>query len=436
MKQPRALVVLTGASIALAACGSSSAGGAPTGCTSPNLSSAAPASNQVAQAALALANAAATANLPVTAEGGVIKIGFQGMLSGDLKNYGQDELNGIQIAIDEANAAGGVTFNGKHYTLAVDPQDDLGATAQGGQTAAAKLVDDKVVAVVGGVFSTATIAGQKIYHDNGLAQISPSATRTNYTDDQASPITSFRTIGRDDQQGPLGADALVKDLGCHNIAVVDDKSTYGAGLADHAADQIAKDGGVVVDRERVPQGAGGEFRSQLTTIKNKHVDAIYYGGYSREAGPFKKQAKELGLTIPMVGGDGWQDADFSELAGAAGDGAYATNGGPAATLLTAFNNKYNAKFNQPIFQYAPEAYDAANIIIAAIKKVGPDKAAIVAEIRKTTGYQGVSGTITFNSKGDLAVSVFTVWKYDSTCSTCSPKNWRPLKAVKFSNPLT
>jgi branched-chain amino acid transport system substrate-binding protein len=435
MKHSRALVVLAGASIALAACGSSSAGGGPTGCSNPTYNGMAPASNEVAQSS-ALANAAATSNLPVTVAGSVIPIGFQGMLSGDLKNYGVDELNGVQLAVDEANAAGGITFGGKHYTLKADGQDDLGATAQGGQTAAAKLKDDGVVAVVGGVFSTATIAGQKIYHDNGLAQISPSATRTNYTDDQVAPITSFRTIGRDDQQGPLGADVLVKNLGCHNIAVVDDKSTYGAGLADHAADQIPKDGGVVVDREHVTAGAGGDFRSQLTTIKGKHVDAIYYGGYSREAGPFKKQAKDLGLNIPMAGGDGWQDADFSALAGTSGDGAYATNGGPAASLLTAFNAKYKAKFNQDIFQYAPEAYDATNIIINAIKKVGPDPAAIVAEIRNTKDYAGVTGKISFNSKGDLTISVFTLWKYDSTCTSCVPKNWKPIKAVSTNNPTT
>jgi branched-chain amino acid transport system substrate-binding protein len=433
MTQSRVLAVLAGAGMLLAACTSSSGGTSAAGCTNPAGPSASATHGNVASAGNGLAMAADTSRPASAATGATTKIGFQGMLAGDLKNYGQDALNGVKLAISEAGDS--FTFGGTTYPLTVDAQDDVDATAAGGQTAAQKLADDKVVAVVGGIFSTASIAGQKIYHDNGLAQISPSATRTNYTDDQLTPISSFRVIGRDDAQGPIGGDWLVKTLGCKNIAVFDDKSTYGAGLAQHAAEQVTKAGGTVVDTEHVTAGAGGDFRSQLTTAKGKNPDGIYYGGYSREAGPLAKQAKELNLNIPIVGGDGWQNSDFSDLAGASGDGDFATNGGPALTTLTAFNTKYKAKFTQDIFQYAPQAYDAANIIINALKKVGPDKAKVLAEIAATKAYVGVSGTISFNSKGDLTTSVFTMWKYDKTCTTACTKFWKPVKPVTTQNPV-
>ena len=428
MRQTRLLAVLAGTATVLVACGSSSTGTASTaGCTNVNAIGAASLSSDVAQASNGLAMAAATSNLPITAAGAPVTIGFQGMLAGDLKNYGQDALNGVNLAV--ADAGGSFTYNGTTYPIKVDAQDDVDATAAGAQTAAQKLADDKVVAVVGGIFSTATIAAQKIYHDNGIAQISPSATNPKYTDQQPTPISSFRVIGRDDQQGPIGADLLVKTLGCKNIAVVDDKSTYGAGLASAAADQIPKDGGTVIDSEHVTAGAGGDFRSQLTTIRGKKPDAIYYGGYSREAGPFAKQAKELGITVPIAGGDGWQDSDFTTLGGTGANGNFATNGGPAVTLLADFNAKYKAKFNQDVFQYAGQAYDATNIIIAALKKDGPDKAKIVADVAATKDYKGVSGTISFNSKGDLTTSVFTIWKVVDT-------KWKPLKAVTTKNPTS
>ncbi|MEA2647295.1 MAG: branched-chain amino acid transport system substrate-binding protein [Chloroflexota bacterium] len=417
----KGLALAAGAVVGLAACGSSSSAGT-TGCTNLNATALGG-----SVGAPSLANAADMVAAPATVGGAVVKIGFQGMLAGSSKNYGIDAKNGVQMAIDDAG--GGFTFNGTPYTLEVDAQDDVDATAAGAQTAAQKLADDKVVAVVGGIFSTASIAAQKIYHDNGIAQISPSATNPKYTDQQPTPISSFRVIGRDDQQGPIGADLLVKTLGCKNIAVVDDKSTYGAGLAAAAATQIPVDGGTVVATEHVTAGPGGDFKSQLTTIKGKNPDAIYYGGYSQEAGPFAKQAKDLGLNIPIAGGDGWQNSDFKDLAGASGDGAFASNGGPAVSSLTDFQAKYKAKFNQDVFQYAPQAYDATNIIIAALKKDGPDKAKIIADIGATKDYKGISGTISFNSKGDVIDTVFTIWKFTGG-------DWKPFKPVTTHNPTS
>jgi branched-chain amino acid transport system substrate-binding protein len=358
-----------------------------------------------------------------TATGGdpVLKIGFVGMLAGKYQNYGVDAKDGVQLAIDQANAAGGVTYNGTKYTFALDAQDDNADATQGVQ-AAQKLVDDGVVAVIGGIFSTATIAESKIFSDNGITQISPSATNPKYTAQGFK--TAFRVIGNDVAQGKANGDFLIKTLGCKNIAIIDDKSTYGQGLADQVNTEVPVAGGTVIDREHVDQTAS-DFTAQLTTIKGKHPDAIFYGGYSAQAGPLTSQAHKLGLNVPIVMGDGCQDTDYTKLAGTDANNNFASNGGPAQSLMTgfaAFNTAFHAKFNVDVFQYAPQAFDATNIIINAVKANGPTKAGILSGVAATKDYQGVVQTYTFTSTGDITNSIFTIYKVEGG-------TWKAVKAV-------
>src|SRR6202521_4401194 len=239
------LVVLSMVVAAVAiGCGGTTTPTAAAGCT--NLSTVASAPTGTSLSAAVLSTLAARPAL--TAGDPVLKIGFIGMLAGKYQNYGVDAKDGAQLAIDQANAAGGVTFNGTKYTFVLDAQDDNADATQGGQ-AAQKLVDDGVVAVIGGIFSTATIAESIIFHDNGITQISPSATNPKYTAQGFK--TAFRVIGKDDQQGPADADFIVKTLGCTKVGVMDDKSAYGQGLADAVNTQVPVDNGTVVDREHV-----------------------------------------------------------------------------------------------------------------------------------------------------------------------------------------
>jgi branched-chain amino acid transport system substrate-binding protein len=353
----------------------------------------------------------------------VLKLGFIGILSGQYKSYGVDELNGMQLAVDAANAAG-ITVNGTQYTLQVDSQDDA-ADATKGAAGATKLVDDKVVAVVGGTFSTATIAESKIFSDNGITQISPSATNPKYTSQGFK--TAFRVVGRDDQQGPADADFIVKTLGCKNVGVIDDKSTYGQGLADNVAKQVPTDGGKVVDREHVAADQT-DFSAQLTAMKGHSPDIIFFGGYSPQFGPMVHQARTQGIKATFVSGDGSQDPEFIKLAGNDANNQFASNAGPAPALQPGyadFNAKYKAKYNQDIFQYAPQAFDATNIIITAIKKAGADKAGILAAVAATSNYQGVAQSYSFTSTGDVKESIFTVYKVEGGA-------WKAVKAITLN----
>jgi branched-chain amino acid transport system substrate-binding protein len=353
----------------------------------------------------------------------VLKLGFIGILSGQYKSYGVDELNGMQLAVDAANAAG-ITVNGTQYTLQVDSQDDA-ADATKGAAGATKLVDDKVVAVVGGTFSTATIAESKIFSDNGITQISPSATNPKYTSQGFK--TAFRVVGRDDQQGPADADFIVKTLGCKNVGVIDDKSTYGQGLADNVAKQVPTGGGKVVDREHVAADQT-DFSAQLTAMKGHNPDIIFFGGYSPQFGPMVHQARTQGIKATFVSGDGSQDPEFIKLAGNDANNQFASNAGPAPALQPGyadFNAKYKAKYNQDIFQYAPQAFDAANIIITAIKKAGADKAGILAAVAATSNYQGVAQSYSFTSTGDVKESIFTVYKVEGGA-------WKAVKAITLN----
>jgi len=394
---------------------------AAAGCT--NLSSVASVQPAYSLAAAVLPKLA-KASRATTAGDPVLKIGFIGMLAGKYQNYGVDAKDGVQLAIEQANAAGGVTFNGTKYTFSLDSQDDNADATQGVQ-AAQKLVDDGVVAVIGGIFSTATIAESKIFSDNGITQISPSATNPKYTAQGFK--TAFRVIGNDVAQGKANGDFLIKTLGCKNVAVIDDKSTYGQGLADQVNTEVPVAGGTVIDREHVDQAAS-DFTAQLTTIKGKNPDAIFYGGYSAQAGPLTQQAHKLGLNVPIVMGDGCQDSDYTKLAGTDANNNFASNGGPAQSLMTgfaAFNTAFHAKFNVDVFQYAPQAYDATNIIINAVKTAGGTKAGILGAVAATKDFQGVAQTYTFTATGDITNSIFTIYKVESG-------NWKPVKAVTSS----
>ncbi|TMD06849.1 MAG: branched-chain amino acid ABC transporter substrate-binding protein [Chloroflexi bacterium] len=418
MIRKRGLTVLMVAALfaTAAACGGGGTSGGTSSTCNPNAVSAVPASGGSAIAA------AATARLMAFKPSDpVLKIGFIGMLAGKYQNYGIDAKNGAQLAVDQMNAAGGVQNQGTTYTFQLDPVDDNADATQGAQSAQ-KLVDDGVVAVIGGIFSTATIAESKIFNDNGITQISPSATNPKYTAQGFK--TAFRVIGNDVAQGHTDAEFAVKTLGCKNVAILDDKSTYGQGLADSVNDAIPGAGGKIVAREHLDATAS-DFTAQLTTIKGKHPDVIFYGGYSAQAGPLTSQARKLGIKVPFVMGDGCEDSDYTKLAGTDAEGAFASNGGPAQNLMTGFaefNTKFKAKYSVDVFQYAPQAFDAANIIMNAVKTAGATKAAILSAVAATKDYKGLVQSYTFDSKGDITTSIFTVYKVESG-------NFKAVKAV-------
>ncbi|MEX3915768.1 branched-chain amino acid ABC transporter substrate-binding protein [Paraburkholderia sp. BR10872] len=339
----------------------------------------------------------------------VVKIGHVGPLTGGSAHLGKDNENGARLAIEEINAKG-LTIDGQKITLALDAQDDAADPRQATQVAQ-KLVDDKVVAVIGHLNSGASIPASKIYSDAGIVQISPSSTNPSYT--QQGFKTTYRVVATDAQQGPALADYAAKSLNVKTVAVVDDSTAYGQGLANEF-EKTAKSLGMKVLSHDATNDKAVDFRAILTKIKGENPDAIMYGGMDATGGPFAKQARQLGLRAKVLSGDGVCTESLADLAGAATDNIVCSQAGMAVERMNggaAFAAKYQKRFGHPIEFDAPFTYDAVYIVVDAMKRANSiDHAKILAQI-PGTDYKGVIGETTFDSKGDLKHGVISLYNY-------------------------
>jgi branched-chain amino acid transport system substrate-binding protein len=240
----------------------------------------------------------------------VVKIGHVAPLTGGSAQQGKDNENGARLAIEEINAKG-LVINGQKVTLELDPQDDAGDPRTATQVAQ-KLVDDKVVAVVGHETSGTSIPASKIYSDAGIVQISPSATNPTYT--LQGFKTTYRVVATDAQQGPALASYAAKAMKVKTVAVVDDSTSYGQGLANEF-EKSAKALGLNVVSHDATNDKAVDFRAILTKIKGENPDAIMYGGMDATGGPFAKQAKQLGMRAKILAGDGVCTSSIAALAG-------------------------------------------------------------------------------------------------------------------------
>jgi len=352
-------------------------------------------------------------------EEGAVKIGHAGPLTGSIAHLGKDNENGVRLALDEANAAG-VDIGGKKVKFELQSEDDQADPKQG-TIVAQKLVDAKVAGVVGHLNSGTTIPASKLYNDAGIPQISPSATAVTYTNQGYK--TAFRVMANDAQQGKVLGEFAATKLGAKNIAIIDDRSAYGQGLADEF-EKAAKAAGANILAREFTDTSKTDFTAILTSIKGKKPDLIFYGGMDAQSGPMMKQLKNLGVTAKFLSGDGSQDAEFLKLAGDAAEGAYASSPGVPLDKMPggkAFSDKYKAKFNTEIQIYAPYAYDAANVIIEAMKKAGSSDPAKYLPALAAITYNGVTGSITFDEKGDIkggSISLYQVkngkWEHIET----------------------
>jgi branched-chain amino acid transport system substrate-binding protein len=354
--------------------------------------------------------AAAPAPAPVVAPPTPIKIGHVAPLTGGIAHLGKDNENGARLAVDEINAAGGLKIGDKTFVLELVAEDDK-ADPKEGTLAAQKLVDAGVVAVVGHLNSGTTIPASKIYADASIAQISPSATNPKYTEQGFK--TAFRVVANDNQQGSVLANYAADQIKAKTIAIIDDRTAYGQGLAD-VVERVAKEKGLKVVSREFTTDKATDFNAILTKIRAAKPDVVMYGGMDATAGPMAKQMKQLGIKSQFLAGDGVCSPEFVKLAGDAGEGLICSMAGEAVEKLARgeeFRSKYKAKFNQDVQIYSPYSYDAVYVIAEAIKRAGgPDKAKIVEEVAKTN-HPGVTGQITFDEKGDIkggAISMFTV----------------------------
>jgi branched-chain amino acid transport system substrate-binding protein len=339
----------------------------------------------------------------------VVKIGHVAPLTGGIAHLGKDNENGARLAVEEINAKG-LTIGGQKVTLQLDAQDDA-ADPRTATQVAQKLVDDKVVAVVGHLNSGTSIPASKIYSDAGIVQISPSATNPVYT--QQGFKTTFRVVATDAQQGPALANFAAKGLKVKSVAIVDDSTAYGQGLANEF-EKTAKSLGLNVMSHDATNDKAVDFRAILTKIKGENPDAIMYGGMDATGGPFAKQAKQLGLRAKVLAGDGVCTDKLSDLAGDATDNIVCSEAGMALEKMAggkAFEAKYQKRFGQPIQIYAPFTYDAVYIIADAMKRANSTDPAKILAAMPATDYKGVIGETTFDSHGDLQHGVISLYDY-------------------------
>ena len=339
----------------------------------------------------------------------VVKIGSAEPLTGGIAHLGKDNENGARMAVEEVNKQG-LTIDGKKITLELVSEDDA-SDPKTGTDVAQKLVDDKVVAVVGHLNSGVSIPASKIYSDAGIVQISPSSTNPQYT--QQGFKTTYRTIASDTQQGPALANFVAQKLGAKTVAIVDDATAYGKGLADEFEKTIKADGVQVVDREATNDKAT-DFKAILTTIKGKQPDVIMYGGMDATGGPFAKQAAELGIPAKVVGGDGMCTQEVIALAGDGIGNIICSDAAPALSKIAQgpdFEKRYEARYGIPVQYCAPGSYDAVMVVVDAMKRANSiDPTKILAAI-PATNYTGVIGPIAFDSKGDMKQVSITIYNY-------------------------
>lgn len=343
----------------------------------------------------------------------VVKIGHVAPTSGGIAHLGKDNENGARMAIDELNAKG-VTIGGKKARLELLAEDDAADPKQG-TAVAQKLVDSKVNGVIGHLNSGTTIPASKVYADAGIPQISPSATNPKYT--RNGYKTAFRVVADDVQLGGTLGRYAVKELKAKSIAVIDDRTAYGQGVAEEFEKAAKAAGGKVTGRQFTTDKAT-DFTAILTAVKAKKPDVVFYGGMDAVAGPMIRQMKQLGINAKFMGGDGICTGELPKLAaGAIADGQVicAEAGGVEGKQkagMEEFKKKYKSKFGTDVQIYAPYVYDAVNVMVAAMEKAGSaEPAKYLPVLAKTTNFHGVTGDITFDQKGDIKNGALTLYTY-------------------------
>jgi branched-chain amino acid transport system substrate-binding protein len=359
----------------------------------------------VAAAALLTAGAASAQDM-------VVKIGHVGPTSGGIAHLGKDNEMGARMAIDELNAKG-VTIGGKKAKFELLAEDDAGDPKQG-TAVAQKLVDSKVNGIIGHLNSGTTIPASKIYSDAGIPQISPSATNPKYT--RNGYKTAFRVVADDVHLGGTLGRYAVKELKGKSIAVIDDRTAYGQGVAEEFAKAVKASGGAIAEQQFTNDKAT-DFTAILTAIKAKNPDVVFYGGMDAVAGPMIRQMKQLGINAKFLGGDGICSGELPKLAaGSMADSQVvcAEAGGVEGEQkagMDKFKADFKKKFNADVQIYAPYVYDATMVMVDSMVKAGSADPAKYLPVLAKTSYKGVTGTIAFDDKGDIKNGALTLFTY-------------------------
>jgi len=336
----------------------------------------------------------------------VVKIGHAAPLTGGIAHLGKDNENGARLAIEQANGKG-LTIGGQKVKFELMAEDDEEKPDRG-PIIAQKFADAKVAGVVGHLNSGVTIPASSVYNKAGIPMISGSATNPQLTEQGFNNI--FRVVGRDDQQGPAIAQYLMSRYKPTTVAVVDDATAYGEGLANEVEKTLKAAGVTVLPREKGTKDHR-DWKAVLTKLRGRQPDAVFYGGMDATGGPLLKQGRELGMKAVFAFGDGACTDKMKELAGdKQAEGLVCSQAGiPVQAASKGFLEAYKAKFNQEPILYSPFTYDATNLLIAAMQKADSvDPAKYLPALQKID-FKGASGNIQFDEKGDRKDAEMTIF---------------------------
>lgn len=342
----------------------------------------------------------------------VIKFGANLEMTGTNATFGSSASNGAKLAIKEVNAKGGVL--GKQITLTV--ADNKSEAAEAANAMQKLISQDKVVAIIAPIASSSVIAGAQVLQDSKVPAISPTASNPKVTVDPATGKVRdfvFRAAFIDPFQGSVMANFASKSLNAKTAALyIDNSSDYAKGLGQFFKETFTKNGGTIVAEEAYLQ-KDTDFKATLTKIKSKNPDVVFAPGYYQEVGMLIKQARELGLNVPIMGGDGWDSAKLPEIAGpqALNNTFFSNHYTPddSSPAVKTFVENYKKEYNQTPDAFAALSYDATTMVIKAIERAkSADPVKIKDELAKTKDFDAVSGKISLNETHDAVKSAVII----------------------------
>lgn len=342
----------------------------------------------------------------------VVRIGHVAPISGPQAHYGKDNENGVRMAIEDLNAQN-IVINNKRIRFEIVAEDDAADPKQG-TAAAQKLCDSRVAGVVGHLNSGTTIPASKVYNDCGIPHVTGAATNPNLT--RPGYKTTFRIIANDNALGAGLANHAADVLKIKRVAVIDDRTAYGQGVAEVFKKTALARGIQVVD-EQFTTDKATDFMAILTAIKAKNPDAIFYGGMDPQAGPMLRQMEQLGMAnVKFFGGDGICTSEIAKLAAGAktlGNVICAEGGASLAKMPggQAWKKRYDAKYPNQFQVYSPYTYDATFLLADAMKRAKSwDPKVYIPELAKSN-FKGVTSTIAFEPNGELKNAAITLYNY-------------------------
>ena len=361
---------------------------------------------------LTVVAALATVAGMATAQDMVVKIGHVAPLSGSQAHYGKDNENGVRMAIEDLNTQN-IVIGGKKVKFEIVAEDDAADPKQG-TAAAQKLCDSKVAGVVGHLNSGTTIPASKVYNDCGIPHITGAATNPNLT--KPGYKTTYRIIANDNALGAGLAFYAVDALKLKNVAIIDDRTAYGQGVAEVFKRTALSKGMNVVD-EQFTTDKATDFMAILTAVKAKNPDAIFFGGMDPQAGPMLRQMEQLGMgNVKYFGGDGICTAEIAKLAAGAktiGNVVCAEGGASLAKMPggDAWMKRYEAKYPKQFQVYSPYTYDATFVLVDAMKRANSTDPKVYTPELMKTNFKGVTTTIAFEANGELKNPAITLYVY-------------------------